>query len=224
MYLLAVNRAPRAVKPHTSTYMDSHIKDKSATTDVDFHKLSTDTVQGKTPLIALEEDFFKVAGQAFAVLSFIDSSQYSGLRLEGAMSQPTHLIKVRGVFSTQEAAENHVKQCQQIDTYFDYHVIETHKWSTIGASKGDEQVWGDEMMNEAMHKYFEKDNDTLANLEKRIERAQKGDEGDRSAEATKFFEDSQKCNVGGSVAPSVAAGLDMMSLEEARKLTAVPTT
>lgn len=188
----------------------------------DFQALSAPLTDGPVPLIALEDDFYKIAGQAYAVLSFIDQSQYAGLRLEGSMSQPVHLIKLRGTFGTKEAAEKHVKQCQAIDTYFDYHIVETHKWTTVGASTGGEQEWQDDMVNDAMQGYFEKENDTLGNLQARIKLAQDGGE-ERSGEATKFYEDSQKCAVegAGSTAPEMPAGFTRMSLEAARSMTAV---
>lgn len=179
----------------------------------EFQNLSGDTVQNGVPLIALEDDFFKITGQQFAVLSFIDSSQYEGLRLEGAMSHPMHLIKVRGVFNTVDAAEKHVKQCQTMDTHFDYHIVETHKWTTVGASKGDEQEWQEENVNEAMQHYFQRDNDTLANLQKRIEISQEGNE--RSDETTQFWKDSQGAKTKEEASIGLPSGLNRMTLNEA---------
>lgn len=180
----------------------------------DFHDLSKDTTDGPVPLIALEEDFFKVPGQAFAVLSFIDSSQYKGLRVEGAMSFPMHLIKVRGVFSTKDAAEKHVLQCQSIDTYFDYHIVETHKWTTVGAANASEQKWKDDTVDDAMHKYFEAENDTLANLQHRIQVSKDGIQ--RSDESSGFWEDSQGCKP--IDPPTLPRDFKSMSLKDAATL------
>jgi len=186
--------------------------DAQAADEHTFDSLSQDTVKGAVPLISLEDDFFKIPGQAYAVLSFIDQSQYQGARLEGVMSAPMHLIKLRGVFSSVEAAEKHVKQCQSVDTYFDYHIVETHKWTTIGASKGDEQVWADKDMHEAMQDYFEKDNDTLANIERRIKLSQDGNE--RSDETSSFWKDAQKIKASQD-APNIPGPLKPMNLEQA---------
>lgn len=162
-----------------------------------FGELSQDTVEEQVPLIALEKDFHQIPGQKYAVLSFIDASQYQGARIDGALSHPMHLIKVRGVFSTKEAATSHVKQCQKMDTFFDYHIVETHTWTTIGASTGKEQEWGDDTVNNVMGEYFDKENDTLSNIEHRIQSSRDGIE--RSDEASTFWEDSQKCGASGGV-------------------------
>ena len=167
-----------------------------------FGELSQNTVDEQVPLIALEKDFHQIPGQKFAVLSFIDASQYQGARIDGALSHPMHLIKVRGVFSTKDAATVHVKQCQKMDTFFDYHIVETHTWTTIGASTGKEQEWEDDTVNNVMGEYFDKENDTLSNIEHRIQSSRDGVE--RSDEASTFFLESQKCkggNAGG--VPSV---------------------
>ena len=162
-----------------------------------FSELSQDTVEQQVPLIALEKDFHQIPGQKFAVLSFIDANQYQGARIDGAMSHPMHLIKVRGVFATKEAATVHVKQCQKMDTFFDYHIVETHTWTTIGASTGKEQEWEDDTVNDVMGGYFDKENDTLSNIEHRIQASRDGVE--RSDEASKFWSESQSnANCGGS--------------------------
>ena len=54
----------------------------------EFQDLSQDTVKNEVPLIALEEDFFKISGQSYAVLSFIDKSQYAGIRLRCVVVPP----------------------------------------------------------------------------------------------------------------------------------------
>ena len=192
--------------------MDQTFDDDDKQVNKEFDELSKDTVKGAVPLISLEDDFFKIPGQAYAVLSFIDQSQYQGARLEGVMSAPMHLIKLRGVFSSVEAAEKHVKQCQSVDTYFDYHIVETHKWTTIGASKGDEQVWADKDMHEAMQDYFEKDNDTLANIERRIKLSQDGNE--RSDETSSFWKSAQKTGKPNNV-HEIPGTLQPMNLREA---------
>ena len=109
-----------------------------------------------------------------------------------------------------------MKQCQSVDTYFDYHIVETHKWTTVGASKGDEQVWGQEDVHEAMQDYFQKDNDTLANIEKRIQLSQDGHE--RSQESTEFWKSSQKVQKGDGT-HEIPGQLKKMSLSEAAEYT-----
>ena len=183
-----------------------------------FQELSGDTVENQVPLIALEPDFLQIPGQKFAVLSFIDRAQYQGLRMEGSLSHPMHLIKVRGIFASQEAAEKHVKQCQSMDTYFDYHIVECHKWTTVGASRGDEQEWQDNDVNDAMQEYFQADNDTLANLTERIKLSQEGSE--RSDDTTKFWRESQKAKSKEDAAPTLPPNLTQMSLKDAAGLAA----
>lgn len=149
------------------------------------------------PLVALEEDFHKIPGQKYAVLSFIDASGYKGLRVSGAISKPMHLIKMRGVFKTIAAAEAHVRTCRKIDSHFDFHIIETHKWSTIGAHMASEQEWEDDTVNNTMQEYFETEDEVISDMAHRVAIAQQSSKDDRDVQqeedkASDFWETSQK--------------------------------
>lgn len=145
----------------------------------------------EVPLVALEEDFVKVPGQNFAVLSFIDSLQYKGLKLEGHMSLPMHLIKVRGVFKTLESAEAHVKLQRKMDAHFDYHIVTTHKWTTIGAHMASEQEWESEIVNSNMQSYFEKQDEVISDMTNRVRSTQQQLKSDRASSAADVFENAK---------------------------------
>lgn len=143
---------------------------------------TTDKQNDTIPLIAMDADFITITGQKFAVLSFIDSSQYKGLKDDDGISRPAHLIKVRGVFASQSAAEKHIERMRKIDCHFDYHIVNTHKWTTIGAHLCSEQEWEDNTVNETMQNYFEKENESMANLEHRLKLSSKNTPGTQQKE------------------------------------------
>ena len=131
----------------------------------------------KVPVLAMEEDFHKIPGQSYAVVSFIDASQYNGLRTkEGMSDKSVHLLKIRGVFSTAEKAEHHARRVQELDAYFDVSVIPTHAWTTIGAFMASEQNYGDDTLNDIMGGYFEKEDMTVADLQDRVDAAHVGED------------------------------------------------
>ena len=71
----------------------------------------------------LEEDTIKVAGQQYALISVV--SPTSNQKSDACA------VKIRGVFSTMEEAQNHAKRLVRIDQQFDIHLVELYKWLTI---------------------------------------------------------------------------------------------
>lgn len=140
------------------------------------------------PVIAMDEDFIKITGQKFAVLSFIDASQYKALRSDDGISMPSHLIKIRGVFNSADAAKKHVEQMRRIDCHFDYHVVCCHRWTPIGAHMCSEQEWSDKTINDTMQSYFEKEDETISNLQHRL----KVSKQDQSLAADDIWNEAQK--------------------------------
>lgn len=156
--------------------------------DLSATKLVNETTQ--VPILAMEDDFHKLPGQKYAVVSFVDASNYTKIRCEGQVAEPRHLIKIRGVFNSVHKAEEHVKVLQQLDPYFDLHVIETHKWTPIGAFTASEQRYPDQKIQDVMTDYFAEEDYALSNLQSRV-KAAKENNTDRTEEATKFWQNAQ---------------------------------
>lgn len=156
-----------------------------------YSKLAEKTAfNGKTPVISMENDFIQLPGQNFTVVSFVDASQYGKLRVTGSIAAPTHLLKIRGVFKSATDAERHVAQCQKLDPYFDFHIIQNHQWSTIGAFTASEQRYDDDTINEVMGEYFKSEDVALSDLKERIALA-KDSKSQRAPSTTEFWESSQ---------------------------------
>lgn len=73
----------------------------------------------------LEEDFVKVSGQTYALISVVaDSTRQKGP--DGILA-----IKLRGVFATKEEAQAHVKRLMKYDNEFDVYLVDMYKWLAL---------------------------------------------------------------------------------------------
>jgi hypothetical protein len=128
----------------------------------------------KVPLIAMEDDFHRVAGQTFAVISFIDGATYGGARVDGQICAPMHLLKLRGVFSSKLKAEAHANKCQQLDPYFDVHIVPTFKWTSVGATMASDTKYANDVISDVMESYFDTEDEILSDMHKRMQMNQDG--------------------------------------------------
>jgi hypothetical protein len=142
----------------------------------------------KVPLVAMQDDFHRIAGQSFAVISFIDGSTYAGARVDGQICAPMHLFKLRGVFSSKPKAEAHAKKCQQLDPYFDIHVVPTFKWTSVGATMASDTKYANEEVATVMESYFETEDEILSDMQKRMKLNQDGVA--RAEETTRVYDEA----------------------------------
>jgi hypothetical protein len=146
------------------------------TTGAEYNGLAPadDEKETKVPLIAMQDDFHRIAGQSFAVISFIDGSTYAGARVDGQICAPMHLMKLRGVFGSKVKAEAHAKKCQQLDPYFDIHVVPTFKWTSVGATMASDTKYANDEVATVMESYFETEDEILSDMQKRMQLNQDG--------------------------------------------------
>lgn len=98
----------------------------------------------------LTEDTFLPNDQKFVCVSFLSDSEKK-LTLSG--------IKIRGVFSTYEAACSHAKKVQSIDPYFNVFVGDMGKWLPFDPNPDSEAVkeseYQNDQLNNIMKSYLE---------------------------------------------------------------------
>ena len=110
----------------------------------------------------LTEDTIVPEGQKYVCISFLSDSE-NKTTLNG--------IKIRGVFSTLEAASEHAKNLQNIDKYFNVFVGEVGKWLPYDPAPTSEQAgspeYAQEQLNNLMKGYLENQNKAKIFEEKR---------------------------------------------------------
>jgi hypothetical protein len=168
----------------------------------------------KVPLIAMQDDFHRIAGQSFAVISFIDGATYGGARVDGQLCAPMHLFKLRGVFSSKVKAESHAKKCQQLDPYFDVHIVPTFKWTSVGAAMASDTKYANDDVASLMESYFETEDEILSDMQKRMQLNQSGVA--RSEETSQVYNDAAAAPIRSDYShDEVGLSFDEMGLEEA---------
>jgi len=110
----------------------------------------------------LTEDTIVPEGQKYVCISFLSDPE-NKTTLNG--------IKIRGVFSTLEAASEHAKNLQNIDKYFNVFVGEVGKWLPYDPAPTSEQAgspeYAQEQLNNLMKGYLENQNKAKIFEEKR---------------------------------------------------------
>lgn len=97
----------------------------------------------------LDEDFIKLSGQNYALISVVSPSS--------TQKHDVCAMKIRGVFDTKEDAQHHVKRLMQSDSTFDVFLVDMYKWLPIppDSSKIDDKVYQEEMLNEIIRGHQE---------------------------------------------------------------------
>lgn len=139
----------------------------------------------RVPLIALESDVQRVAGQNWAVLSIIKPEEYKSLKHKNG-NYSGLLIKFRGAFNTREEAESHIKKVLKIDKHFDIHLVPAFTWAGVEDDCVEDREYANEMIGEVMRGYFENENLKIKSLRDRI-RSTEDPTSMRSEEASAFF-------------------------------------
>lgn len=174
------------------------------------------------PVVAMEDDVLVMPGQEYAVISFVDKREYTGLN-EGKsreVQMPQNLIKIRGVFPSHERAQRRVKELMTVDPYFDLHIIKCGAWTLIGAGKGEDIEYENEGVNDIMGSFFEKHYTDVDKLRNRIAKAKAAGMPGLEAEGpSEFFEASKGV---GDVSADVGGGDDAADQlpESAERMTA----
>lgn len=110
----------------------------------------------------LTEDTIVPDGQKYVCISFLSDPE-NKTSLNG--------IKIRGVFSTLEAASEHAKNLQNIDKYFNVFVGEVGKWLPYDPVPTSDQAgspeYAQEQLNNLMKGYLENQNKAKVFEEKR---------------------------------------------------------
>lgn len=79
----------------------------------------------------LDEDMVKVAGQNYALISFV--TKVGKQRTEHEKMG----IKLRGCFSTKEEAQAHIRKLMKTDNLFDVYLVEMWKWLGVPPNNDD---------------------------------------------------------------------------------------
>lgn len=102
----------------------------------------------------LEEDPIKLAGQKWALISVVGGdagqSHVNGI----------HALKIRGVFETQEDANNHAKNLMRLDPHFDIYMVDLYRWLAIPPNRKEVaekcgEVYQEETLNNIIQDYKE---------------------------------------------------------------------
>ena len=97
----------------------------------------------------LDEDFIKLSGQNFALISVVSPSS--------SQKHDVCAMKIRGVFDTKEDAQHHVKRLMQSDSTFDVFLVDMYKWLPIPPdnSKIDDAVYQEDVLNDIIRGHRE---------------------------------------------------------------------
>jgi hypothetical protein len=146
------------------------------------------------PLVALEDDAFRIKGQNFVCLSFISEDHYDVLHVGGGGIYSGNLIKVRGVFKTRENADRYIRdRLKREDPQQNVILARMFSWTLL------EDEWDDDASPEdtrarvdsALRGYFENENIRVSGIQRRIDICKSGVTG-RAKEVNDFFRQAQR--------------------------------
>lgn len=166
----------------------------------------------RVPLIALENDVHRVHGQNWAVFSLIKPEEYRSLKHKNGEYSGL-LIKFRGVFSSREEAESHIKKILTVDKHFDIHLVPAFQWAGLEDDSLEDREYANEMIGSIMRGYFENENRKIQSIRDRIRNTEKP-ESMRSQEASDFFASANNNNSSMTTA-AIATSSGSSSKEEA---------
>lgn len=108
-----------------------------------------------------------IQGQNYVCLSFLSSENIPNCKLRGS-------VKVKGVFSTKEEADEHIKKCREDDPDHDIYLGEVGKWLGIPSGSGDDLAEDVQYYEEELQKIAESHKKNLAKA-KKLENERKAD-------------------------------------------------
>lgn len=166
----------------------------------------------RVPLIALEEDVYKVKGQNWVCFSMIKPEEYRTLH-HNNRKYHGYLLKFRGCFESREAAEKHIHKVMAADKHFDIHLIPAFTWAGVEDDVVEDREYADQMIADIMKGYFEMENNRVLGIRERIRKTENVEEGFRGEEASQFFEESQQKDLGKSL-PAIEEGMEPVTLSD----------
>lgn len=97
----------------------------------------------------LEEDIVTVAGQVFALVSFVSPAN--------RQKSDKCAMKIRGVFGTRDEAAAHVKKLMRLDPSFDIFLVDMYKWVPVPPDPNaiEDQEYSEQFLNDLMKGYKE---------------------------------------------------------------------
>lgn len=97
----------------------------------------------------LEPDTVTIPGQNYALINVVSPSSNQ--------KNDTCGVKIKGVFATQEDAQNYAKKLNKMDPTFDIFLVELYKWLPIPPSIDDiqDQKYQDEKLNSIISEHKE---------------------------------------------------------------------
>jgi hypothetical protein len=142
----------------------------------------------RVPIIALEEDIYKIPDQNFACFSVIRPEDYGALHHKEGDYKGS-LIKFRGVFASREEADKHIRKVMKADKHFDIHLVPCFTWAAMDDDSIENREYMDNNIQEIIKGYFKEENNRMKGVSRRIRNTE--EDLNRSEEITDFFEKSQ---------------------------------
>lgn len=121
----------------------------------------------RVPLVALEEDMYRIPGQNFVCFSVIRPEDYKELHHESGRYSGS-LIKFRGVFATREEADAHIRKVMNVDRHFDIHLVPAFTWAAMDEDDLENREYVDEKVSEILKGYFEEERKRREHMHSRI--------------------------------------------------------
>ena len=152
----------------------------------------------RVPVIALEEDVYRIPDQNYACFSVIRPEDYGVLHHQDG-SYRGSLIKFRGVFKSREEADHHIRRVMKADKHFDVHLVPCFTWAGMDDHAIEDREYANSEIAEIMKGYFSEENNRMKGVRERIRATQANDPTQkigwneeaggaaRSSEATEFF-------------------------------------
>ena len=141
--------------------------------------------KGEVPLIAMQDDVYRVRNQNYACVSVIKPSEYAALH-HGERKYHGLLFKIRGVFATRAEADQWIRsKIMNLDPHFDVHLIKCHSWSGLEDDDVNDREYLDDEINEIMSGYFAEEHDKQLGLNTRVQIAKAKDK--RTKESGNFY-------------------------------------
>lgn len=116
-------------------------------------------VATEAPIIEITEDAVKIPGQQWACISTIMPKDYKS-RCFPNNDKQRPLIKIRGIFSSREDAEKHIRMSiLALDSSIDVDLIPTFRWAGLEDDCVKEREYTNDDINATIKGYFANNND-----------------------------------------------------------------
>ena len=125
--------------------------------------------RSKAISVAMQPDALTMDNQNYALISFVSPN--------GTYQQADQmLLKIRGVFATADQARERAKMLSELDGTFDLFIVDMYKWIPF-PPKVNLKREGDDRITDILNNFFERDEQSKADLESRLESVRKEGKG-----------------------------------------------